>query len=276
MFQFHIGIDPNIATFGSFTLAWHGVFTALAIVVAVYVIYRGFLHNKLPVNHFDSIAFWTIVSGIIGARLFFDLDHPTYMFNHPMQLIEVNEGGLAIYGAIFGGFIGVLIMCRIYKLPTLSVIDATVLGLLLAQAIGRIGCTINGDAWGSPTSGPFAFIYTNPKDLLPANLLGVPTHPYPIYDMAMNLAIFVVIWQLRKHDLPKGMLFCWFAVLYAFGRFFITYFRQEHIWFWGLQEAQVIAILVFIAGLIGMAVLHRRSRHDKLNEPNEPVALAAD
>lgn len=277
MFQIHIGIDPNIATFGSFTLAWHGVMTALAIVVAVYVIYRGFLYNKLPVNHYDSVAFWAIVAGIIGARLFFVIDHPTYMIHHPLQMIEINEGGLAIYGAIFGGFIGVLIMCRIYKLPTLSVIDATVLGLLLGQAIGRIGCTINGDAWGAPTSSPFAFIYTNPKDLLPANLLGVPTHPYPIYDMAMNLAIFVVIWQLRKRSLPKGMLFCWFAVLYAIGRFFITYFREEHIWFWGLQEAQVIAVLVLIAGVIGMAILHRRGAHDdRLNEPNEPVALAAD
>lgn len=255
--HFTIGMDPNIATFGGFTLAWHGIATAVAIIVAVYLIYREFIRKRISIEHFDAIAFWTIVGGIIGARVFFLFDHPIYMLHHPSQALKINEGGLAIYGALIGGFIAVALLMKRYGLPFRSVIDACAPGLLLAQAVGRIGCTINGDAWGAPTSSPFAFVYTNPKALIPANLLGVPTHPYPIYDMALCLAIFAVVWGLRKRDLPAGALFCIYAVVYAIGRFFITYFRQERIWFWGLQEAQVISLLVLILAAAALVWIMR-------------------
>ena len=255
-----IGMDPNIFQIGTFTLAWHGVATALAIVVAVAVIYRQFIARGLPVDRFDSLAFWTVVGGILGARLFYVIDHIGYMIHNPLQAFAIQEGGLAIYGAVFGGFVAVAIVTRLYHFPFTQVIDAIAPGLLLAQAFGRLGCLINGDAWGAPTSGPFALIYTNPKDLIPAQLLNVPTSPYPIYDAIMNVAILFVIWRLSKLRLPAGAEFAAFAAIYAVGRFFITYLRQENVWFWGLQEAQVISLLALVASLVGLGwLLLRRS-----------------
>lgn len=256
-----IGMDPNILQVGSFTLAWHGVAIALAIVVAVAVIYRQFIANGLPIDRFESLAFWTVVGGIVGARLFYviDLNHLSYMIHHPLQIFALQQGGLAIYGAVFGGFVAVAILTQVYRYPFGRVVDAIAPGLLLAQAFGRLGCLINGDAWGAPTASPFALIYTNPKDLIPANLLGVPTAPYPIYDALLNLAILFVIWRLARLHLRDGTVFAVFAAVYAVGRFFVTYLRQEYVWFWGLQEAQVFSLVAFVLAVaaLGWLVLRR-------------------
>jgi phosphatidylglycerol:prolipoprotein diacylglycerol transferase len=199
-----------------------------------------------------------VAGGIAGARIFFLLDHADYYLHHPLESFALNEGGLAVYGAVFGGFVTVLALTRIYRLPTLQVIDAIAPGLIMAQAFGRIGCIINADAWGGPTSSALAFVYTNPKDLLPPDLLGVPTYPYPLYDLLINLAIFGVVWQLRRRGMPHGALFAIFVALYGATRFLISYMRQERVWFWGLQEAQVVAILALAAALISLALLFRR------------------
>lgn len=267
MFHFTIGIDPNIAKIGPFLLAWHGVLTALAILLAVIVIYRNFANRGLSLKSFDGLAFWTIVGGIAGARLFYVIDHLGYFARNPLQIFAIQEGGLAVYGAIIGGFFSVLLLTRIYRYPFGEVIDAIAPGLVLAQALGRIGCLINGDAWGAPTSGPFAVIYTHPDALLPKDLLGVPTHPYPLYDFAMNIGIFVVLWQLSKRRFPAGFSFTVFALLYAVTRFFISYFRQEGIWFWGLQEAQVVSIIVFAASSVTLVLLLRRRDTEEEKEP---------
>ncbi len=259
MLHIHIGIDPIIAQFGPFALRWYSLAILVAIVIAVLVIRREFQRKGLPLAQYDTMVFWVVAGGIIGARLFFVLDHLGYMLDHPAEILAFTEGGLAIYGAVFGGFVATAIVCRALRYPFLPVIDAIAPGLLLAQAFGRFGCIVNGDAWGAPTSSPFAFIYTNPHAMLPPELLGVPTHPYPVYDMALNLAVFAVVWRLRRRDLPAGTVFAVFAALYAAGRFGISYVRQETVWFWGLQEAQVIALLALVASLAALAALARRS-----------------
>ena len=262
MARVHIGIDPTFAHLGPLALTWHGLFSALAIVVAVAIVRHELLRRGQLPPHFDEIAFWTIVGGIAGARLFFLFDHPVHYLRHPFSAFAVQEGGLAIYGAIIGGFCSLALVSWRYGLAFAPLTDAVAPGLLLGQAIGRIGCAINGDAWGAPTSAPFAFIYTNPHALLPDRLLGVPTHPYPIYDMALTLAIFGLLWALRGRSLPAGGLFAIYAATYAIGRFAISYFREERVWFWGLQEAQVISIAVLIVALLALAKMLRSAAPD--------------
>src|SRR6185312_17214530 len=99
---------------------------------------------------------------------------------------------------------------------------------------------------------------TNSKAFLPADLHGVPTYPYPVYDGVINLAIFAIIWRLRKRGMPDGVAFALFGALYASTRFLISFMREERVWFWGLQQAQVIAIIALIASLVGLYVFLRR------------------
>ena len=258
MIRIPIGIDPVIFHLGPLTLRWYSLAILLAIVIAVNVTRHEFRRRGLSLQRFDTFVIWTVAGGIVGARLFFVVDHFGTMLRHPAEALAFQDGGLAIYGAVFGGFAAVAILCRIYRYPWLSVIDAIVPGLLLGQAFGRFGCIVNGDAWGAATTrAPLTFVYSNPHAMIPPALLGVPTHPYPLYDMALNLLVFAAIWLLRKRELPAGVLFAVFAVLYAPGRFLITYVRQERIWFWGLQEAQVIALVGFIVGVAALVWLLR-------------------
>lgn len=260
VFHFSIGMDPNLFTIGPLQFAWHSIAILVSIVMAVVFIRLEFIRKKISLANWDTVVYWTVAGGIIGARLFFVIDHPTPNLKHPLEILQIWKGGLAVYGAVFGGFVAVLILCRYFKLPTLQVIDSVAPGLILAQAFGRIGCLINGDAWGAPTSSFFSVTYTNTKDLLPADLLHRATYPYPVYDALINVAIFAIIWRLRRRGVPDGAVFALFVAMYAATRFMISYMRQERVWFWGLQEAQVIAIAALIASVVALVFLLRRDR----------------
>jgi phosphatidylglycerol:prolipoprotein diacylglycerol transferase len=260
MLQIEIGIDPNIAQIGPFVLAWHGVASLIAIIIGLIMVHREFRRRGMSFDHWDYLVFWTLVGGIVGARLFFVIDHLGYFTRHPLEIFAVQEGGIAIYGAVFGGFVAAAIVTRFYRSSFRQLVDAVVPGLLIAQAVGRIGCALNGDAWGGPTSSPFSFVYTNPDALLPRDLLGVPTYPYPVYDIAVNLTVFAVVWPLRKRALPSGALFAIMSALYAVGRFAISFTRQENVWFLGLQEAQVVALVVLAVSCVALVWLFRREQ----------------
>ncbi len=241
--RINIGIDPVLFTVFGIELRWYSLAIVTAIFIAVWFVAREFRRKGIDDTEYSNVALIAIVSGILGARLFHIVDDLGTYLNDPARILDFQSGGLAIYGAVVGGFIGVTIACRIYRLPLPRVIDAVAPGLVLAQGIGRFGCIVNGDAWGARTDSLFAFVYTNPDSFIPNRLLNVPTHPYPIYDMAMNFAIFGLLMWLRKKPLPDGALFATFVAVYAFGRFFISWVREERVWFWGLQEAQVISLV---------------------------------
>jgi phosphatidylglycerol:prolipoprotein diacylglycerol transferase len=148
-----------------------------------------------------------------------------------------------------------------WKLPRL--LDALVPGVVLAQAIGRIACIITGDAVGKPTGGPFGFAYTNPNAAVPQ--LGVYYTPTPVFEILMNLSIFALLWSLRKKNLPDGVLTLIYLTLYAFVRFFVDFTSSYKIIALGLNQAQIVGILVFAVSLPLLAVTLLKHRQLSTN-----------
>ena len=244
--------DPIIARFGPLELGWHGVATAIAVLVAVALGVRAAVRTGFPPEITADIAFAGVIGGLVGARLFFVLDHLPQYLSDPLAALAIWQGGIAVYGAFIGGILGGAIVAVRAHLPIWKGLDIAAMPMLVGQAIGRFGCLANGDAWGSPTGAEWGLVYAHPSDLLPRDLLGVPTHPYPVYEIVADLALIGVLLVLRRGRLRPGTLFLIAALGYAVIRFSLSFFRQETVIALGLQEAQLVAIATaaLAAGLL--------------------------
>ncbi len=255
-----ININPTILHFGHFEIRWYSLIVMLAILAAIVTaIYEG-KKKGISSETILSLAPWVVFGGVIGARLFHVVDKWDYYAVNPFQAFALWQGGLAIWGAMTGGGITAIIYARLKHIPVGRLGDVLVPAILVAQIIGRFACIIDGDAVGAATTLPWGFTYVNPGAMVPSGLLGVPVHPYPVYDQLWNLVGLAIALKLRRHLKTEGLLFLIYLSIYATGRFVFSFVRQENIWFWGLQEAQVIAVSIFVISLAAIVYFTRVRR----------------
>ena len=250
-----ITIDPIIAQVGPFQLGWHGIFSMLALITGVWFGLRRAHHLGLDVDTMVSGLGWVIAGAVVGARLFHVLDHLPYYAQNPLEILAVWQGGIAVYGGFVGGVLAGVIAAWRLGLPVWRSLDAAAPAMLVGQAIGRIGCFINGDAWGAPTGCACGVVYWNEHALLPPDLLGVPTHPYPLYEIAGVAVLLGLLWTARGRQVPSGTVFLVTTIGYGLIRLVLSVVRQETVIVFGLQEAQLIAVLT---SAVAVAILAAR------------------
>ena len=263
-----IGINPNLIDAGNFILSWHGVMTFIAVAVAVWLVARWGAKEGMIVDSIYSVSVWAIIGGVVGARALHVIDFWDEVYKHDfVSVFLVWSGGIAIYGAILGGFAGgaLYIIVRNSEwflslwrtifpfmgeahranLPSIGrLADITAPALLIAQAIGRIGDIINGEHYAKMTDLPWGVIYTHPDS---PGIFRPPTHPAVGYELLFDLVLLAAIWPLRDRLRPNGMFFTLYLATYSIGRFFLSFLREEfNEYFGALNEAQVVAILVVI------------------------------
>jgi phosphatidylglycerol---prolipoprotein diacylglyceryl transferase len=250
-----INIDPIIFSIGHFALRWYGLIVLAAVATGIWVGTREARRRGFDDETIQETAFWGVMGGILGARLFHVLDHWGHNFAaDPIRALYIWEGGLAIWGGVVGGVLTVAILAWRRGWRFSALLDAAAPGLVLAQAIGRVACIITGDAMGKATSGPIGFAYLHPNALVPE--LGVYYIPMPVYEIIANLLIFGVLWQLRKRNWPSGMLFLVYLSLYSLERLLLGFTSSYQILAFGLTQSQIIAI----TGLtLAIWLLYRKS-----------------
>ncbi|MHB1126052.1 MAG: prolipoprotein diacylglyceryl transferase [Bacillota bacterium] len=240
-------MEPVAFEIGPFFIRWYGLLISTALGLGTFLAYREARRQGINPDHILNLVLLVAPLGIVGARLYYVLFSWGYYSSNPGEVFAVWHGGLAIHGAILAGGLGVYIYVRRQGLNFWELADIMAPSVILGQAIGRWGNYFNGEAYGSPTTLPWA-IYVD----------GAYRHPAFFYEFIWDMLIFAFLfWLRRRISTLKGDVFLIYLMLYSLGRFFIEQLRTDSLMLGPLRVAQVVSIITIIISV----VLYRRHRN---------------
>jgi prolipoprotein diacylglyceryl transferase len=278
---------------GPFELHFYGLLIAIAVLVAAWLVQRRWARlGGLPAT-IVPIAFWAVVGGLIGARLYSVVTSWQQDTSGDwVQIFEIWNGGLGIWGAVSGGVIAGWLKARRMHIPLPPLLDVVAPALPLAQAIGRWGNYFNQELFGLPSKLPWAVRITNQVQLsnlapkyrppfVDGRFLARTFQPTFLYECIWDLVTFGLLLLIeRKVKLRRGYLFAAYASLYTFGRFFTEYLRIDPAHrYLGLRLNDWTSVGVFV---IASAVLVLKGRPPRSRAPvghfadSGPVDLVGD
>ena len=216
---------------GNFQVAWYSIYILVGVLLASVLFLLECKKYEINLDFAVNLIFWTVIFGIIGARLYYVLFNLDYYMLNPKEIIEIWNGGLAIHGGIILGLIFIVLYALKYKVRVLKLTDMAVVGLIIAQAIGRWGNFFNQEAHGPEVARSvlegLRFI---PEFIINGmNIGGTYYHPTFFYESLWCLLGFVVLLLIRKFSeyLKVGQLTGVYLIWYSIGRFFIESLRTD-------------------------------------------------
>ncbi len=227
-------------------LAWYSVLMVGGILLAYWIGTREEKRLGLPQDSMLDMVLVAVPSGIVGARLYYVLMSLDQFVANPIRMFYIWEGGIAVYGSILGGALGLWIYCHIRKRSFTALLDIAAPGLALAQAVGRWGNYFNQEAYGPAVLDPawqffpFAVLIRNG---------GTPSWHVAtfFYESTWDVGVFIVLWVLRKRVRRRGDLFLWYLALYGAGRFLVEQLRQDSLYLFGLRASQWLSLAMIVA-----------------------------
>ncbi len=258
---------PVLFHAGAFVVHTYGVVLMLAFLVALgraYAVAKRQADPAVPPDSILDVGIWMIVIGVLGARgLFVLIGWHDYSRapDFPGNIFKVWQGGLSFHGGLIGGIGALIAYCLIKRMSILKVADLFVPSVMIAYAIGRVGCFLNGCCYGAPTGMPWGvrFLDDGTGQLTP------PSHPTQLYATALATLFFVGLVYAERHRRYLGQVSCWFLLGTATERFIMEIWRAGTtsdvirvgpIHF--LTDVQWLCLGIFAVGLSGMALLRRR------------------
>lgn len=243
-------MHPILFTIGDFSVHSYGVIMALGIVAGVsYAMYIG---KKRGLDPYDmsEVGLWTVIFGLLGARLAYVAQHVDYYLQNPELLLNFRRGGIAIQGALLLGFATTAWTCKRRNINMLNGLDVYISPVLLGMALGRIGCVMQGCCYGSPCSPSLPWAITYPESL---HIACVPRHPSQIYEALLDIALIVLVNWVYKNAKFYGQTFWTGIAGYGVVRFITEFFREcDSAPVAGLSLAQWAALLFVALGLCGV------------------------
>ena len=263
----------NGISLGPFELHFYGLLIAVAVLMAAWLVQRRWAClGGLPAT-IVPIAFWAVVAGLIGARLYsVATSWQQDTGGDPAQIFEIWNGGLGIWGGVAGGVLGGWSKARRMHIPLPPLLDVAAPALALAQAIGRWGNYFNQELFGLPSRLPWAVRITNLSQLrnIPAKYQPPMNVAHPagtfqptfLYESVWDLATFCLLLLIeRKVKLRRGYLFAAYAALYTFGRFFTEYLRIDPAHrYYGLRLNDWTSVVVFALAATALVLGGRPKR----------------
>jgi len=253
--------DPIAFTLGDLTIRWYGIMVSLAVLTIFVVLWRESRRLGISEELLFNLFLWGMIGGLVMSRVVHVVDRMVLNPGQPINWLGFD--GLGLYGAILGVPLAVYIYTRVVGIPWSSMArvgDAVAVGAPLGQAIGRVGCFLNGCCHGGVTDVPWAVIYEHPQSF--AEYPGMPVHPSQLYLVVWNLVVFVVVFLMRKRAKPDGASFLVYLILYAMGDFAVRFFRTNATYALGLQQSQLIGLGIIAVCAPILVVKWRRFREE--------------
>jgi phosphatidylglycerol:prolipoprotein diacylglycerol transferase len=250
---------PVLFKIGPLTVHTYGFLIALGVLVALGLAAKQAGKTRVSRDKILDFGMYALLSGIIGARVFFVLVDWSYYRVHPSDIVKIWEGGLVFYGGVLFAVPTALWYVRRSGLRLWPTADIWAPSLAIGHAIGRIGCFCAGCCYGRPAEGlPWAVTITAADTLA---VKGVPLHPTQLYESAAELVNFLVLITLRKRQSFQGQLFWVYILNYSVIRSVVEIFRGDMVRGFlvpGFSISQGISVLMFASALVMMAILRKK------------------
>lgn len=256
---------------GIIQIYWYSIFILLGITVALTLIYKEIKKNNISKNTFIDMAFYAIIIGLIGARIYYVLFNLGYYLQHPIEIIQIYNGGLAIHGGLIFGSLYMIYFCKKKKLDILKILDILVIRVIIAQAIGRWGNFFNQEAYGPLTT------YENlknshiPEWIIQGMKISSKYYtPTFLYESIWNFLGFIILVLIRKmKKLRIGVLSGIYLIWYSIARFFIESLRTDSLMLGPIKVAQFVSIIFTIIGLILIITSKKREYYHNREREEE-------
>jgi phosphatidylglycerol---prolipoprotein diacylglyceryl transferase len=262
---------------GPFTLHTYGVLLAIAFLVGLWVTSRQAKRALLDSGRITDMAVWVLIAGLVGAKLLLVAVDWRYFSRNPRELLSIFQSGGVFYGGLLAGILAAWVYARRYGLPVWPTADVLAPGVVIGQAIGRLGCLSAGCCWGKPTQVPWAVTFT---DVFAARAVGTPldtpVHPSQLYESLAAFLIFFFLLWLAPRKRFDGQVTLAYVALYSAVRFTLEFWRGDAdrgTWFGGaLSTSQIVAILLLVGSAVALRAIRRKRAASSPAAPDAPAA----
>ena len=260
-------ISPVAFELFGYEVRWYSLLILIGVIIAYFLIKTESNRFQLKGEFVFNLMFWTIIFGIVGARLYYVLFNLSYYKDNLSEIVKVWNGGLAIHGGLIAGLLIIVLYCNKYKVNTKKVLDIVVPAVILGQAIGRWGNFFNGEAFGGiveyKTLVNMKFI---PQFVIDNMYINEAYHlPMFYFESLFCLLGFIIMLIIRRRKYIKnGQVFGFYLIWYGILRFFIEIFRTDALMIGNIKVAQLVSIIMVLIGIYINASQIRKPKLDDL------------
>ena len=249
-------------TLGFITIHYYSLTLLLGILLGSYIVIREARKKNLSEEFITNLLFYTVIFGILGARIYFVTFNLDYYLGYPIEILEVWKGGLAIHGGMIGGLLTIIIYSHKHNIDSIKVLDMLVVGLIIAQAIGRWGNFFNGEAHGPETSLAYLQSLYLPSFIINGmHIDGIYYIPTFFYESVWCLIGFIILILVRNlKNIKVGQILSLYLIWYGIGRFFIEGMRTDSLMFLNIKMAQLVSLSMVIIGIIMFVLMNKRGK----------------
>ena len=271
-------MDRVALDLGFIQIYWYSIFIFLAMLAACFVIYKEAKKRNIDDDFLVNLTFNTIIFGIIGARLYYVAFNFSYYLAHPIEILAIWNGGLAIHGGILAGLLAIVSYCKKKEVNVMRMLDIIVVGLILAQAIGRWGNFFNSEAYGAITTLEKLQSQGIPQFIIDGMyIMGEYRQPTFFYESIGCLFGFIAMLIIRWGKyLKRGNLTAFYLVWYGILRFLIEGLRTDSLMLGPIKMAQAVSLVFIAIGLIIFFLNLRKNKSDENLYRKDPKQVAIE